>query len=93
PGEEPGPALRRLWDRRAWADARPDKVVPADGAEVAATWVEELRLLGFRPLTRPTGIEPTRIGMLDRDAAVGEVLSRLGARRSAWNTADVRGEV
>jgi conjugative relaxase-like TrwC/TraI family protein len=23
PGEEPGPALRQAWDRRAWADARP----------------------------------------------------------------------
>ena len=28
PGEEPGPRLRRAWDRRAWAEARPDKVVP-----------------------------------------------------------------
>src|SRR5665811_2553025 len=30
---------------------------------------------------------------LDRDGAVETVLSRLGARRSAWNGADVRGEV
>jgi hypothetical protein len=29
PGREPGPALRRSWDRRAWADARPDKVCRA----------------------------------------------------------------
>ena len=27
----------RAWDARAWADARPDKVVPRDGAEVAQT--------------------------------------------------------
>jgi exodeoxyribonuclease V alpha subunit len=27
PDEEPGPTLRRAWDRRAWAQARPDKVV------------------------------------------------------------------
>ena len=26
PDQEPGPRLRRGWDRRAWADARPDKV-------------------------------------------------------------------
>ena len=35
PGQEPGPALRRAWDARAWADARPDKIVPRDGGEVA----------------------------------------------------------
>ena len=49
---------------------------------------------------RATATPPTRspvdaspVGHLDRDAAVGEVLARLGARRSAWNAADVRGEV
>src|SRR5690606_36478667 len=26
-GEEPGPRLREAWDRRAWATARPDKIV------------------------------------------------------------------
>ena len=91
--QEPGPILRQAWDRRAWADARPDKVVPGDGVELAATWVEELHLLGFRPPNLPTEIETTRVGRLDRNAAVRETLSRLGARRSAWNAADVRGEV
>ena len=47
PGEEPGPGLRRAWDRRAWAQARPDKVVPADGAELRLRWVQELAELGF----------------------------------------------
>ena len=28
PGAEPGPKLRRSWDSRAWAQARPDKVIP-----------------------------------------------------------------
>ena len=49
PGEEPGPALRRAWDRRAWAEARPDKVVPTDGAQLAQRWREELPDLGFTP--------------------------------------------
>jgi exodeoxyribonuclease V alpha subunit len=40
PGQEPGPALRRAWDRRAWATARPDKVVPKDGTELRRRWVE-----------------------------------------------------
>ena len=31
PGQEPGPAVRRSWDRLAWKDARPDKIVPKDG--------------------------------------------------------------
>ena len=32
-------------------------------------------------------------GAIDRDQVVEVVLSRLGARRSAWNAADIRGEV
>ena len=36
PGQEPGPAVRRSWDRRAWKDARPDKIAPTDGAEMVA---------------------------------------------------------
>src|SRR3954452_21295139 len=32
PNEQPGPALRRSWDARAWADGRPDKVAPRPGA-------------------------------------------------------------
>jgi conjugative relaxase-like TrwC/TraI family protein len=93
PHAEPGPVLRRVWDRRAWADARPDKVMPRDGAELTARWIGELRELGYRDPRPPVPLVPTRIGSLDRDAAVGEVLGRLAARRSAWNAPDVRGEV
>jgi len=35
----------------------------------------------------------TSPGALDRDAAVRTVLTRLGAKRSAWNAADIRGQV
>lgn len=93
PGEEPGPKLRQSWDRRAWADARPDKVVPADGADLVTRWNGELYELGFRPPTQPVEVRATLIGRLRRDAAVDLVLSRLGAKRSAWNAADIRGEV
>ena len=48
PGEEPGPRLREAWDRRAWAEARPDKVVPSDGRELVDRWNDELRELGYR---------------------------------------------
>ena len=57
PGQEPGPRLRQTWDRRAWADARPDKVVPRSGADLVAAWNNELRDLGFTP---PTTHRPTR---------------------------------
>jgi exodeoxyribonuclease V alpha subunit len=99
PGAEPGPGLRQAWDRRAWATARPDKVVPTDGAELTGRWVEELGELGFRQPHRsarpagPTGLAAARVGELDRDRLVETALSRLGARRSAWNPADARGEV
>src|SRR3954462_8927504 len=41
----------------------------------------------------PVSLAPTPIGALDREAAVDTVLTRLAAGRSAWNAADVRGEV
>lgn len=93
PGEEPGPRIRQAWDRRAWAKARPDKVVPKDGAAMVAAWNDELRRLGFHDQHRPTAVLTPRIGEFDRDAAVELVLTRLGAKRSAWNTADIRGQV
>ncbi len=93
PGEEPGPTLRRTWDRRAWSQARPDKVAPVSGDQLRAQWVEELHQLGF---TAPTvGVEQrsVAIGRVNRDAVADLALSRLGARRSSWNAADIRGEV
>lgn len=94
PDEEPGPALRQAWDRRAWADARPDKVVPVSGAELRDRWIEELIELGFRvPAPRHTTPDTVPIGSLDRDALAALALDRLAVHHSAWNAADVRGEV
>src|SRR4051812_412698 len=93
PGQTPGPALRRAWDARAWAEGRPDKVVPQPGADLTARWVGELAALGYRDRDHPVDLAPTPVGSIDRDAAVGTVLSRLAAGRSAWNAADIRGEV
>ncbi|MCW2783463.1 MAG: ATP-dependent exoDNAse [Marmoricola sp.] len=93
PGQEPGPKLREIWDRRAWADARPDKVAPTSGAELVARWNAELRDLGYRDPSGPVALESTRVGWINRDGAAEWVLSQLGARRSAWNTADIRGKV
>lgn len=93
PGQEPGPRLRQAWDRRAWNDARPGKVVPKDGAEITAHWIAELHALGYHDPTCPVLDVSIRPGELDRDRTVETVLTRLGKRRSVWNTADVRGEV
>lgn len=93
PGEEPGPRLREAWDRRAWADARPDKVVPTDGAELVARWNDELRALGYRDPAAPATPESTQVAWIDRDGAADWVISQLGAKRSAWNAADIRGKV
>jgi exodeoxyribonuclease V alpha subunit len=92
PGRTPGPAPRRAWDARAWAEGRPDKVTPQPGADLTARWVGELAALGYRDRDVPVDLTPTSIGRLDRDTAVETVLSRLAANRSAWNAADVRGE-
>ncbi|GAC1382930.1 MAG: hypothetical protein NVSMB48_14830 [Marmoricola sp.] len=107
PDEEPGPALRQGWDRRAWASARPDKVIPTNGTELAQRWREELDDLGFTPPTPPSGRaelgrpvwirkdpQPAlRAGELDRDPIAEEVVAVLGRAHSAWNAADIRGEV
>jgi exodeoxyribonuclease V alpha subunit len=93
PGEEPGPALQQVWDRRAWADARPDKVVPTSGEELLHRWVEELHELGYVAPSVASVASPLRPGSLDRNALVDLAIVRLGARRSAWNAADARGEV
>lgn len=86
--------MLRSWDARAWADSRPDKLVPRTGTELTNRWLAELSDLGYRE--RPgTDIaeRPATVGSIDRDAAVSEVLTRLGARRSAWNAADIRGGI
>jgi hypothetical protein len=96
PGQEPGPKLRQTWDRRAWAEARPDKVVPVSGDDLQRRWVEELREVGFRAPDRseaPVRAVGVRPGSLDRDGLVETALVRLGARHSAWNAADARGEM
>ena len=86
PDLEPGRRLRRSWDRRAWADARPDKVAPRDGAELVRAWNQELHHLGFRPPDPVTSYswlgEPT-IGAIRRELAADLILTRLGAKRSA----------
>lgn len=92
PGQEPGARLRQTWDRRAWADARPDKVVPRSGADLVDAWNRGLRDLGFTPPTNPVGEPGLQIGRLNRDVAADLVLTRLGAKRSAWNAPDIRGE-
>ena len=93
PGEEPGPRLRRGWDARAWAEARPDKVVPRDGTELTQRWLGELYDLGFRAPVAATAVVSPRVGQLNREVCVQVALIRLGARRSGWNPADVRGEL
>ena len=93
PGETPGPALRRVWDARAWAEDRPDKATPQPGADVGERWRTDLAELGFRVPISPVPLSPTPVGALDRDELVRRTLTRLAATRSAWNAADVRGEV
>ena len=93
PGEEPGPKLREVWDRRAWADARPDKVAPASGAELVARWNAELRDLGYRDAAGPAALASTQVAWINRDGTADWTLAQLSAKRSAWNVADIRGAV
>jgi exodeoxyribonuclease V alpha subunit len=83
PDQSPGPALRRAWDARAWADGRPDKVNPQPGSDLTERWLAELAALGYRDRDRPVDLIRTPVGALNREEAVDEVLVRLAARRSA----------
>jgi exodeoxyribonuclease V alpha subunit len=93
PGESPGPALQRGWDARAWAEGRPDKGIPQPGVHLEDRWRAELAGLGYRDPAGPVALTPTPVGALDRDGAADRVLARLATCRSAWNPADIRGEV
>ena len=93
PDQQPGPKLLRAWDRRAWADARPDKVVPTSGETLRQHWVDELNALGYQRPTDPVVVAGTPIGTIDRDYVVEVALARLGAKRSAWSAGDLRGVV
>jgi exodeoxyribonuclease V alpha subunit len=93
PGETPGPALRAAWDRRAWAQDRPDKGVPRPGVDVTGRWLAELADLGYRDRNVPVTLTATPVGRFDREAAAETALARLVAARSAWNPSDIRGEV
>src|SRR3954464_6707447 len=93
PGETPGPPLRRAWDARAWADDRPDKVTPRPGGDLTARWLTELAALGYRDPAHPVRLDVAPVGALDRDQLAGQVLARVAAGRSAWNAADIRGQV
>jgi exodeoxyribonuclease V alpha subunit len=93
PGEEPGPGLLRSWDARAWADNRRDKVAARNGADITERWVHELAALDYRPPAARAPLHATRTGQIDRDRVCEIALTRLGAKRSAWNTADIRGVI
>src|SRR4051795_5032704 len=69
-GEQPGPALRRAWDARAWAEGRPVKVTPQSGADLTSRWRAELAAPGNRDPGGPVALTPTAAGALDRDGAV-----------------------
>jgi exodeoxyribonuclease V alpha subunit len=93
PGEEPGPPQWRAWDARAWAVERPDKITPAPGEQLNERWLAELARLGYRAPTRPVQLAVPLVARLDRDLAAHVAIVRLGAARSVWNAADVRGEL
>ena len=56
-------------------------------------WLAELTDLGYRDRNVPVALSATPVGRFDREAAAETAVARLSAARSAWNAADVRGEV
>ncbi|MGN6250855.1 MAG: MobF family relaxase [Marmoricola sp.] len=92
PGQEPGPGRRQGWDRRAWSEARPDKIAPLDGRQLVERWNQELGELGYRDPGTAVQLKGTRPGWINRDAAADLIVFMLGAKASAWNEADIRGK-
>lgn len=73
PGLEPGPRLFRSWDRRAWAEARPDKVIPREGLDLTSRWVEELHRLGSASANRAERSRWSLRGSVNSTAAKSSV--------------------
>ena len=76
-----------------WRSEHPGR---SPGTDLRRRWVEELHELGFTAPAKPAAAAEklgTAIGMINRHAVADLFLSRLGARRSSWNAADIRGEV
>ncbi|HEY5845630.1 MAG TPA: MobF family relaxase [Nakamurella sp.] len=100
PGDEPGLALRRLWDHRAWNDGRQRKAPTRPDVVPEHEWMEELKGLGVdiemlrnAPATDVTGVLP---GAIDRDGMAEQALRVVAAGnrgKSTWNTYDPRGVV
>src|SRR5919107_3571093 len=65
PGESPGPALRRAWDARAWAEGRPDKVNPQPGVHLGGRWRAELARPGYPHPGGPVAPPPTAVRALN----------------------------
>src|SRR3712207_4638393 len=78
---ERGPRAARTRSSR-----NPARTSPPDGWP---SWSPSATATPAAPSTWP----PPPVGELDRDGAVDRVLARLAAGRSAWNAADVRGEL
>lgn len=55
-------------------------------------WHSELRELGYHDPAGPVVLRGTRPGWIEHDTTAELVLSILGAKRSAWNVADIRGK-
>ena len=96
PGARAAAAARRGTGGRG---PRPDptRSSPPTAPSSSPRWIEELHDLGYHDPPHsppPTGARP-RPGRLARPrrSSPTVVLTRLGARRSAWNAADIRGEV
>jgi hypothetical protein len=61
---------------------------------MVAHWNQQLHDLGYHDPAPQPGLPivvgTPKVGEFDRDAPVESILGRLGARRSAWNPADIR---
>jgi hypothetical protein len=79
-GESQGPALHRRWDAPAWAEGRPDTVLPRPSANVTEQWLAELADRGSRNRGVPLDRIPSPVGGLDRDAGAETALARWPSR-------------
>ena len=87
PGQQPGPAAVRSWDRHAWNLDRPNKK-PTD-LSTAEGWLAELIDAGYTPPTAPVAARAVTIASLNRDAIAAEAVQLASQNRSAWSVADL----
>lgn len=93
PNQDPDPATRRDWDRKAWALDRPGKKHARNVTE--AGWIAELRAAGLAVdgFTGGSTDAAQTLAELDRDEIKAQATAVCESKKSAWSLHDIEAAI